>query len=267
VLAKAFAGAERVLHLATAAGTDPTRIETVMCDAVRVAGEAAKAAGVKRFVFASSTAALWLGDSGKIDGMSGTDPQPDKRAGYARGKIASERALHELAQQGLEVTVIRPAIVVGYDGIFEHSGVGLWVRDNHCVGWGVGKHPLPFVLASDCAHAFVAALDAPDAGGKTYNLAGDVRMSARDYVEAMATRTGRDYHFHPMPLWWMWTQELGKYGVKVLARKQREWPAYRDFASRSFTTELDCSDAKRDLGFQPEGDRGRFLSRIFDQRG
>ena len=69
-----------------------------------------------------------------------------------------------------------------------------------------------------------------------------------------------------MPLWWMWTQELGKYGVKMLARKQREWPAYRDFASRSFTTELDCSDAKRDLGFQPEGDRGRFLSRIFDQR-
>ena len=54
--------------------------------------------------------------------------------------------------------------------------------------------------------------------------------------------------------------------AEMLARKQREWPAYRDFASRSFTTELDCSDVKRDLGFQPESDRGRFLSRIFDQR-
>ena len=267
VLERAFAGAERVLHLATAAGTDPARIEQVMSDAVRVAGEAARAAGVARFVYASSTAALWLGGKGTIDGASGTDPQPAARAGYARGKIASERVLHELAQQGLEVTVIRPAIVVGRDGIAEHSGVGLWVRDNHCVGWGIGRHPLPFVLASDCAQAFVAALDAPDAGGKTYNLAGDVRLSARDYVEAMATRTGRDYHFHPMPLWWMWTQELGKYGVKVLARKQREWPAYRDFASRSFTTQLDCSDAKRDLGFRPEGDRGRFLSRLFDPRG
>jgi predicted dehydrogenase/nucleoside-diphosphate-sugar epimerase len=272
VLAEAFAGAERVLHLATAAGTDPARIEQVMSDAVRVAGEAARAAGVRRFVFASSTAALWLGEHGKIDGMCGTDPRPEQRAGYARGKIASERVLHELAQpgadgNGLEVTVIRPAIVVGHDGIFEHSGVGLWVRDNQCVGWGLGKHPLPFVLASDCAQAFVAALDAPDAGGKTYNLAGDVRLTARDYVEAMASRTGRDYHFHPTPLWWMWAQELGKYGVKVLARKQRDWPAYRDFASRSFTTELDCSDAKRDLGFQPECDRGRFLSRIFDHRG
>lgn len=264
VLARAFEGAERVLHLATAAGTDSARVEQVMADAVRVAGEAALAANVERFVFASSTAALWLGSAGKIDGTSGTDPQPKKRAGYGRGKIASERELHNLREQGLKLTILRPAIVVGHDGIFEHSGTGLWVRDNHCVGWGVGKHELPFVLASDCAQAFVAALDAEAAVGKTYNLAGDVRLSARDYVEAMATRTGRDYHFHPMPLWWMWTQEFGKYMVKVFARKQREWPAYRDFASRSFTTELDCEDAKRDLNFQPESDRGRFLSRLFD---
>ncbi len=263
VLTKAFAGAERVLHLATAAGTDPGQIEAVMADAVRVAGAAAKAAGVQRFVYASSTAALWLGDTGDLDGACGTDPKPADRAGYARGKIASERALAELGAQGLEVTVIRPAIVIARDGILEHSGVGLWVRDNQCVGWGVGRHPLPFVLASDCAAGFVAALDAPNAAGKTYNLAGDVRLTAREYVEEMARRTGRDYHYHPTPLRWMWAQELGKYAVKALARKPREWPAYRDFASRSFTTQLDCSDAVRDLGFAPEGDRERFLERLF----
>jgi len=264
VLARAFAGAARVLHLATAAGTDPANVETVMADAVRTAGEAAMQCGVERFVFCSSTAALWLGSSGSVDGECGTDPKPKARAGYARGKIASERELRDLAAKGLPLTILRPAIVVGHDGIAEHSGVGLWVRDNHCVGWGTGRHPLPFVLADDCAQALVAALDAEDAVGKSYNLAGDVRLSARDYVEAMATRTRRDYHFHPMPLWWMWTQEFGKYVVKVLARKQREWPAWRDFASRSFTTQLDCSDARRDLGFSPESDRGRFLSRIFD---
>ena len=85
-------------------------------------------------------------------------------------------------------------------------------------------------------------------------------------VEAMAARTGRDYHFHPTQLWWMWSQEFGKYVVKKLARKAGDWPAYRDFASRSFTTQLDCGDAKMDLGFTPESDGGRFLSRIFDER-
>ena len=265
VLAKAFLGAARVLHLATAAGTDPGKVEQVMADAVRTAGVAAKNARVQRLVYASSTAALWLGSAGSIDGTSGTDPVPKDRAGYARGKIASEAVLQQLAKDGLNVTIIRPAIVVAHDGIFEHSGAGLWVRDNQCVGWGLGKHPLPFVLADDCAEALVAALTAPAAGGKTYNLAGDVRLSARDYVEAMATRTGRDYHFHATPLRFMWLQEVGKYMVKLLAQKQRDWPAFRDFASRSFTTVLDCSDAKRDLGFAPEADRSRFLSSIFDR--
>ena len=137
---------------------------------------------------------------------------------------------------------------LGHDGISEHSGVGLWVRDNHCVGWGRGDHGLPLVLADDCAQALVAALSSPAAVGRSYNLAGDVRLSAREYVEAMAMRTGRDLHFHPTPLWWMWLQEFGKYLVKTAARASRSWPAYRDFASRSFRTELDCRDAKRDLG-------------------
>ncbi|MCC7397762.1 MAG: Gfo/Idh/MocA family oxidoreductase [Planctomycetes bacterium] len=260
----ALAGASCVLHLATAAGDDAARVETVMAAAVRTAGEVAQAARVQRFVYVSSTAALYLGAAGRIDGSAAPDAQPQARSAYARGKIAAERELQALAKGGLPLTIVRPAIVVGHDGIAEHSGVGLWVRDNHCVGWGSGRHGLPFVLADDCAVALVNALTAPAALGRSYNLAGDVRLSARDYIEAMAHRTGRDLHFHGTPLWWMWLQEVGKYVVKMLARRPREWPAFRDFASRSFRTELDCSDARRDLGFQPEGDRVRFLERVFD---
>lgn len=271
-LDRAFAGAERVLHLATAAGSDPARVDETMAAAVRAAGEAARAAGVVRFVYASSTAALYLGGDGAIDGAVGTDPKPAARAGYARGKIRSEAVLRELAaadsagEPGLSVTIVRPAIVLAYDGIHEHSGVGLWVRDNHCVGWGSGRHPLPFVLASDCAQALLAALDSEAAHNRSYNLAGAVALSARDYVEAMATRTGRDYHYHPTPIWWMWLQEVGKYAVKALARKPGAWPAWRDFASRSFRTVLECDDARRDLGFAPEQDRSRLLARVFDER-
>jgi nucleoside-diphosphate-sugar epimerase len=263
-LAAAFAGAARVLHLATTAGEDPAAVERVMGEAVAAAGEAARVAGVQRFVYASSTAALWLGDGGSVDGAAGPDPKPASRAGYARGKIAAERALQAAAARGLEVTVVRPAIVVGPDGNREHSGIGMWVRDNHCVGWGPGNTPLPLVLADDCAAALVAALDAEAAAGRSYNLAGDVRLSAREYVGEMAARTARDYRFHPTALWWMWLQECGKYVVKLLAWRPRQWPSLRDLRSRSFRTELDCADAKRDLGFRPEADRARFLQRVFD---
>ncbi|MBL9079521.1 MAG: Gfo/Idh/MocA family oxidoreductase [Planctomycetes bacterium] len=264
VLAAAFVGADAVLHLATAAGDDAGAVEAAMAAAVRAAGAAALAARVRRFVYTSSTAALWLGAGGRIDGSTGPDPRPAGRAAYARGKIAAERELAALAAQGLPLVVVRPAIVVGHDGVPEHSGVGLWVRDNHCVGWGRGAHPLPFVLADDCAQALVAALDAAAAAGRAYNLAGDVRLSAREWVAELAHRTGRDHHFHPTSLWWMWLQEFAKYLVKVAARRPRQWPAYRDLASRSFRTELDCSDARRDLGFAPEADRARFLQRVFD---
>ena len=263
VLGRAFVGAKTVLHLATVAGDDPGRVEAVMAAGVRAAAEAARAAGVQRMVYTSSTAALWLGDAGTIAGDCGTDPQPGARSAYARGKIAAERELAAARQAGLQVTIVRPAIVVGAGGVSEHSGVGLWVRDNQCVGWGPGTSPLPFVLADDCAVALVAALDAPAAGNRDYNLAGDVRLSAREYVAELAARTGRSYHFHGTGLRWMWLQELGKYAIKWLARRPREWPAFRDFASRSFRTELDCSDSKRDLGFAPQADREAFLERAF----
>ncbi|MFM1872000.1 MAG: hypothetical protein RL398_1422, partial [Planctomycetota bacterium] len=210
VLAAAFEGADAVLHLATVAGDDPARVEQVMADGVRIAANAARAAKVRRLVYTSSTAALWLGDRGRIGGDCGTDPLPIDRSAYARGKIAAEVELAAARRGGLSVTVVRPAIVVGKGGIREHSGVGLWVRDNQCVGWGRGDSPLPFVLADDCAKGLVAALDAPAAEGKDYNLAGDVRPTAQEYMTELAARSGRAYRFHPTPLRWMWLQELGK---------------------------------------------------------
>ncbi|HEU4417978.1 MAG TPA: Gfo/Idh/MocA family oxidoreductase [Planctomycetota bacterium] len=262
-LAAAFAGATAVLHLATAAGDDDGAVETFMSTAVRAAAEAALAANVKRFVYASSTAALWLGSDGTIDGSASPDPRPTARAPYARAKIAAERELAQVARSGLEVTIVRPAIVLGDDGLLTHSGIGLWVRDNHCVGWGRGRNPLPFLLVDDCASGLVAALDAKAASGRQYNLAGDVRLSARDFVAEMARRTGRAYRFHATPLWCTWLQEVGKYLVKAMARRPRQWPSWRDLGSRSFRTVLDCSDSKRDLGFHPVADRERFLERVF----
>ena len=145
----------------------------------------------------------------------------------------------------------------------EHSGLGLWVRDNHCVGWGVGDTPLPLVLGDDCARGLVGALFSEAAKNKSYNLAGSVRMTARDFVEELRLRTGRDYRFHPTAITWMWLQEVGKHFIKVLARKPREFPSLRDLRSRSFAAPLDCADAERDLGFRPESDRLRFLQRLF----
>lgn len=262
-LQRAFAGASTVLHLATVAGDDAAAVETAMAAAVRTAGEVALAAGVQRLVYTSSTAALYLGGHAPVRGSAGPDPQPAARSAYARGKIAAEQALVSLRQHGLDVVIVRPAIVLAPGQGFEHSGIGLWVRDNHCVGWGRGTTPLPLLLAADAATALVNALSAPAAQNHAYNLAGDYRPTARELLGELRRRSGRALHFHGAPLAWLYLQELGKHLIKFLARRPRQLPQLRDLRSRSFRAPLDCSDSKLDLGFAP-ADRERFLAQLFE---
>ncbi len=121
--------------------------------------EAALAAGVERFVYVSSIAALYCGpDCGRplLDDSVETDPRPGGREIYSRGKMEAERALLTLhRERGLPLVIARPGVVLGEGTPLQHSGLGLWVRDNHCVGWGQGDHPLPVVGVDDVADALV----------------------------------------------------------------------------------------------------------------
>ncbi len=247
----AIAGVTHVVHMATCAGEDP---QASMRAGIETVARACVDAGVQRLVFVSTTAALYLGGHKKVDGSHPPDPRPAGRAAYARGKIAAELELARIAaDSGLTTVVLRPAIVVGDGGMLNHSGIGLWVRDNQCIGWGM-RRPLPLVLASDVADAIVAALSSPAAAGKAYNLAGPVRPTADAYVARLAAATGRDLRYRPQPIALIWVIEVGKWLVKCAARRGAPFPSWRDFKSRGFFAPLDCSDAVADLGWTPQAD-------------
>src|SRR5262249_6821659 len=152
-------------------------------------------------VYVSSIAALYLGpDCGAsvIDDGDPPDPRPAARALYARGKIAAETELMRLAKKsGLPVTIVRPGVVMGNDAPFQHSGIGLWVRDNHCVGWGLGSRALPLVLVDDVADALARLATHPtrELDGRALDLAARVPLNARELVAHFARVTGRDVHF------------------------------------------------------------------------
>ena len=261
VVSQAVEGASCVLHLATCEGEDPGRMVESMVQGVRVVGEAALAAKA-RLVFVSSTAAMYLGGRQPVPGNAPSDPRPEARPAYARGKIAAEAEVQRLQRNGLETVVLRPAIVLGN---VSHGGVGLWVKDNICMGWGPGRVPLPLVSAADCAAAIVSSLEVSGIGGKTYALAGEVRPSAREFVGELGRRSGRPYRFLGQSLWFLWCVEMLKYGVKVVTRRPgRCKPSWRDLRSRGFLAPLDCQAALRDLGWEPEQDREVLLSRVMD---
>jgi nucleoside-diphosphate-sugar epimerase len=268
-LAGAVRGARVVIHLATGNGATWDEVERVMVGGTRALAEACLAEKVERLVFASSIAALYLGpDCGKglVDDGDPTDPRPLARPPYARGKAAAEAELLRLAKErGLAVTIVRPGVVLGADAPLAHSGIGLWVRDNHCVGWGPGDRPLPLVLVEDVADALarLAEFRGRELDGRALNLAARMPLPARELVASFARRTGRAYRFHPRALALSQALEIGKWLVKKAGGRRDAFPSYRDLKSRSLWPEISARLAREVLGWRPCEDPEVFLRQLF----
>ena len=264
-MAAAVAGAETVVQLATGNGPTWEAVERSMVQGSVDLAEACLAAGVKRYVYVSSTASLYLGeDAGREVGDEvGVDPKPEARSLYARGKIAAERALEALRdERGLPLVVVRPAVVLGPGSPLQHSGLGLWVRDNHCVGWGPGDNPLPVVFVDDVAEALVrvVAHEGAELDGKALNLAADVPLTARQIVDELRRATGRRLDFHPRSLGLSQVMEIGKWIVKKAGRRPGAvFPSWRDLKSRALVPKLTCEIAREVLDWKPVEDPERFL--------
>src|SRR5581483_1242219 len=184
----------------------------------------------------------------------------------SRGKVEAERLLGEMHKTAkLPVVILRPAIVLGPGGMLTHGGTGQWGSGTCCMGWGKGDNPLPLVLATDVAQALFAALDAPGIEGASFNLAGDVRLSAAAYAQIVSERSLRNFKFYPRAPWRIQAVEIFKWMVKVAARKPgNTFPSFRDMKSRCMFTDLDCSAAKRVLGWKPVSNMDVFLREAID---
>ena len=264
---RAIGKAKVVINLAHGGGGGSrAETEASLVGAARTVAESCLASGVGRLIFVSSIAALYLGDpAGVITGAVAADPEPDKRADYSRAKVLAEREMLQLFRsRGLPVTILRPGIVIGEGGIKFHSGVGFYNHENHCLGWNRGLNPLPLVLVEDVAEAIVQAVDAGNIEGKSYNLVGDVRLSAREYITELARVTGRPLKYHAQAVEKLYGLECLKTAVKRLTGRRDPWPTLRDLKSRGLLAPFDCSDASRDLAWTPVRDRAQFLRSGFE---
>lgn len=261
-LMAAAKGVPEVFHLATGGGDQWSDFERDFLTGATNVIQACHAGGARRLVYTSSIAALYLGDSGIIQDATGPDPRPELRANYGRAKALAEAVVRREAP---EAVIVRPGVVVGKGTPVTHSGVGYWASDLCCIGWGEGKTPIPFVLVDDVARAMFAAMTMPGTEGRSFNLVGDVRPTARHYVELLAERSMRRYVFFPRSLARLQAIEIFKWTMKVAARKPgNTFPSFRDLKSRSLRTEIDCSAAKIKLGWQPVSDFNTFVREAID---
>ncbi len=273
-LARALGGAAACIHLATGSGNTWDEVERVMVRGSLGVAAACRDARVRRLVYVSSIASLYTGaDCGtdEIADSTDTDPLPAWRPVYARGKAAAEKALLEFqGQHDVGLIIARPGVVLGAGTPMQHGGLGLWARDNHCVGWGRGEHPLPLVLVEDVAEALVRAALHPgsELHGKALNLCARPPLSAREMVEELARATGRRIVFHPRSLALSEAMEIGKWLVKLAGRRPgAAFPSYHDLKARSLAPRFRCELAREVLGWRPVEEREEFLERAVRVHG
>lgn len=271
-VARATDKARFVINLAQgASGTSDDEIIHSMIASATAVAEACLQGGGKPLIHASTIAALYLGDAGDtVTGDTPTDAKPHKRAGYGRGKAASEKALSAMAHdKGLRLCIVRPGVVIGGGGIPFHSGIGFFNRERHCMGWNHGKNPLPFVLVEDVAQALALLLEKPDVfDGRSYNLVGDVRLTAAEYFSELAHALGRPLKHHGQSVVKLQGVELFKWLVKrASGRRDAAFPSYRDLKSRGMMARFDCNDIKQTLGWRPTHDRVEFIKRGIQVHG
>jgi predicted dehydrogenase/nucleoside-diphosphate-sugar epimerase len=261
-VSRAIAGAKVVVNLAHGGGGgNYSQVKAAMVGGTQVVARACLVAEVERLVHVSSIAALYLGPRrGAVTGATPPDPRSNARADYARAKADCERMLLQMhEEEALPVCILRPGLVVGAGASPFHGGLGLFNNEQHCVGWNQGRNPLPFVLVEDVADAILQAVRSEaDLDGRRYNLVGDVRLSAREYLAALAQATGRPLRFYPSRPWLVWAQEMAKWAIKCAGGRVTAIPSRRDILSRGLAAAFDCADAKRDLGWSPVADAAVF---------
>jgi predicted dehydrogenase/nucleoside-diphosphate-sugar epimerase len=264
---RALAGAKNVVNLAHGGGgTSWHEIKRSMVDSSLLVAECAVAAGMKRLIHVGSISGLYLGNSDEvITGTTPPDAEPEKRNLYSRGKVEADRALLAFAaEKNLDLVILRPGLVVGEGTAALHGGLGFFNNEQHVIGWNSGTNQLPFVLAEDVADAIVKAVDVAELPGRTYNLVGDVRPTAREFVGMLANATGRPIAYHPQSVDWLYAAELFKWGIKRATGKSVDVPSRRDLVSRGLNAQFDCSDAKRDLDWHPVADKPTFIARAVE---
>ena len=192
-------GAELVLHAAgiihVRTPSDWDKINTQGTIALAVA---AKAAGVRRFVFISSNAAGGASASAGDVLTEETPARPLSR--YGRSKLQAEEALLALHEAGtFEVVNLRPSMFYGPPVPERHVDIYRRVLGGRMPLVGGGDYRRSVTHVENLVQAVRLALVMPQAAGQTYYVVDDEISTTREIVEAMAEALGVPARFIRLP--------------------------------------------------------------------
>lgn len=175
-VAAAVAGCDAVIHLACISNDpsfelNPALGRSINFDAFEPLVRIAKASGVRRFIFASTSSVYGSSEAPEVDEATELRPLTD----YSKFKALCEPILHAYESSDFSTIVVRPATVCGYSPR-QRLDLVVNILTNHAVNRGRitvfgGSQTRPNIHIADMAdlYAFLLSRDNTNVSGETYN--------------------------------------------------------------------------------------------------
>jgi len=251
-VASAVRNVSAIFHLAgrvSRDNDDAAAMNKVHVEGTRLLCEAAKEAGVKTIVLASSSGTIAVSEDDEV--VDETFPPPVEifsRWAYYASKYYQERtALETFNGKGLKLVIMNPSLLLGPED--ERLSSTKPVLDflarkvPYCPGGG-----LSFVDARDAAPAFIAALERGEHQEKY--LLGAANMTFADFFGRLERLSGVAAPMLKVP------KRLAMSGSAMIESVFRNWGRTSPVASKEveqaeYFWYFDSSKAKHALGFEP----------------
>jgi len=213
-VADALRGCDAVIHLACISNDpsydlNPDLGKSINYDAFRPLVRASKEAGVKRFIYASSSSVYGIKAEPEVTEDLTLEPLTD----YSKYKALCEQELEEEREPGFVTCTIRPSTVCGY-APRQRLDVIVNILTNHAVNRGRirvfgGTQKRPNIHIDDMADLYLFLLDQPDEkiDGKIFN-AGYENHTLMELAEIVRKVAGEDLPIDIEP-----TDDLRSYHV------------------------------------------------------
>ena len=195
-VAKAVGGADSVHHNVAMVplAKDKEAFWSVNSNGTLNLLEACRSAGVGKVVYTSSSAVFGVPEQLPVDEY--VTPRPAEA--YGKAKLAGEEMCWRFADQGLDVSIIRPRTIMGHGRLGIMQILFDWVREGRNIPVFDGGHnKYQFVHADDLAAACILAAERP--GPRAYNIGAERFGTMRETIEALIEHAGTASQVRSVP--------------------------------------------------------------------
>ena len=250
-----------VFHIAAAYRTelaDESEFFAVNVDATRVLLQAAKDAGIERFVHCST-----VGVQGEIEeAPAAEDYRMNPGDHYQESKLEGEKVALEFATQGLGVSVVRPVGIYGpgdtrFLKLFRAIDKGVFLM----IGSGKTLYHLTFI--DDLIDGILLAASHKDAVGEVFTLCGPEYTDLNELVRRIASVMNKPPPRLRIPAWpVVWAAHACDWICKRIGVQAPLYPRRVEFflLDRAFTE----AKARKLIGYHPRVPLDTGLRRTYE---